>query len=256
MPSESKPVDKASWADKLAKAEPVVVEGDTSPLHCRGCGDPIKGSYSSRNGDKYHMHCVHMQHTPLQVAEGMKAPERKEPSVTGRLQDPHTPCLGSIWFVEGDVREPVKVIRLEENDVLYTRLNGLDISPVFIMNRMTFSRYFTWVGDSESSYNLGNTKGVPTPSGRKDDTGKARWDLLPLDVLSDVVDVLTFGATKYAPDNWQHVPQPRSRYLAACMRHLVSYQTGEALDRETGKHHLAHAICCLVFLLWFERQGK
>ncbi len=42
----------------------------------------------------------------------------------------------------------------------------------------------------------------------KHDTEKARWDLLPMDAVSPVVDVLTFGAKKYAPDNWKTVPEP------------------------------------------------
>jgi hypothetical protein len=93
---------------------------------------------------------------------------------------------------------------------------------------------------------------TPT-AGRKDDSEKTRWDLLPWGPLSEVVDVLTYGAKKYAPDNWKHVPNPKSRYFAAALRHLVAWQEGQALDPESGKHHLAHAICCLLFALWFER---
>ena len=88
--------------------------------------------------------------------------------------------------------------------------------------------------------------------GRKDDDGKPRWDLLPFKALSSVVDVLTYGARKYGPGNWRKVPRARSRYLAAAFRHLVAACRGEACDRESGLPHLAHAACCLLFLIELE----
>ena len=85
--------------------------------------------------------------------------------------------------------------------------------------------------------------------GRKDDQGKARWDLVPWEALAVVVQVLTFGAVKYAPDNWRSVPEWRRRYVAALMRHLTAWIGGERFDRETKIHHLGHAGCCVLFLL-------
>lgn len=92
--------------------------------------------------------------------------------------------------------------------------------------------------------------------GKKDDAGKRRWDLLPLGPVGEVVDVLTYGAKKYAPDNWQHVADPQARYFAAAMRHLSAWREGEKADSETGCSHLAHAACCLLFLLWFDKREK
>jgi len=53
-------------------------------------------------------------------------------------------------------------------------------------------------------------------------------------------------------NNWQQVENPRERYYDAAMRHLYAWFNGEPKDLETGESHLAHAICCLLFLLWFE----
>lgn len=88
--------------------------------------------------------------------------------------------------------------------------------------------------------------------GLKHDQDKARWDLLPWRAASEVVDVLTFGAQKYAPDNWRHVPDARRRYFAALLRHLVAWWLGEQRDPESGRHHLAHAVCCAMFLMELE----
>lgn len=96
---------------------------------------------------------------------------------------------------------------------------------------------------------------APTPPivGAKHDAGKPRWDLLPWDPVAEVVDVLTFGAEKYGADNWKHVDEPEDRYFAAAMRHLIAWKEGPPFDRDSGKHHLAHAVCCLLFLIWGDK---
>ena len=91
--------------------------------------------------------------------------------------------------------------------------------------------------------------------GLKLDTEKPRWDLLPLSLPSKCVDVLTFGAKKYAPNNWQKVEDAEERYYAALMRHLFLWRQGERTDSESGISHLGHAMCNLVFLDYFE-NGK
>lgn len=94
--------------------------------------------------------------------------------------------------------------------------------------------------------------------GRTAPTGpKPRWDLLPIAPVAEVVDVLTYGSLKYADNNWRHVPNGVERYYAAAMRHIAAYRMGEAIDPETGRTHLSHALCCLIFLHEMEgRDGK
>lgn len=86
--------------------------------------------------------------------------------------------------------------------------------------------------------------------GEKHDTGKLRWDLLHYDAIEEVVRVLTYGAQKYDDENWKKVPGLRRRYFAAAMRHLTKWWMGEKNDPESGLHHLAHASCCIMFLMW------
>jgi hypothetical protein len=90
--------------------------------------------------------------------------------------------------------------------------------------------------------------------GKKHDSGKPRWSLLPWQQVEQVVDVLTFGAKKYEEYNWQRVPDPQDRYGSAAMRHISAWMSGEIFDPESGKHHLSHAVCCLLFLMWFDCQ--
>ena len=85
--------------------------------------------------------------------------------------------------------------------------------------------------------------------GRKFDNDKPEYGLLPPNALHEKVKVLTYGAKKYARDNWKFVPDSKRRYFDALQRHLWAWKKGEQLDHETGLYHLAHAACCLDFLL-------
>lgn len=91
--------------------------------------------------------------------------------------------------------------------------------------------------------------GNNTPSGVKADASKPRWSLVPWAAMSKVRDVLEFGARKYSPDNWRKVPNARERYKESLLRHILAYQAGEETDSESGLPHLAHAACCVLFLL-------
>ena len=91
--------------------------------------------------------------------------------------------------------------------------------------------------------------GAEALEGRKNDDGKARWDLLPFQCLNEVVEVLMHGAAKYGDDNWEKVDNHRRRYWNAAMRHMLAWWGGERLDPESGKSHLAHAIASILFLM-------
>jgi hypothetical protein len=93
-------------------------------------------------------------------------------------------------------------------------------------------------------------------TGVKHDGEKPRWDLLPIEALEPVVEVLGLGARKYGDRNWAEVPDAPRRYFAATMRHLTAWMLGEKRDAESGQSHLAHAVCCLLFIMALERRQK
>ena len=90
--------------------------------------------------------------------------------------------------------------------------------------------------------------------GRKDDADKLPWDLLPADAVEEIVKVLDFGARKYAARNWEKGMR-WGRPFAALMRHMWAWWGGEDKDPETGLSHLAHAGCCVLFMIAFEKRG-
>ena len=90
--------------------------------------------------------------------------------------------------------------------------------------------------------------------GRKFDSNKLRYSLLPWDAVRSVVEALEYGSRKYADDNWKKLSNPRVRYFDAAQRHLLAWYSGEVKDPESGLPHLSHCACCILFLLWFDLQ--
>jgi len=101
--------------------------------------------------------------------------------------------------------------------------------------------------------------------GIKFDQGKPDWSLLPYGPLEEVVRVLEYGRDKYTQtledgtivsgaDNWKLVDNSNHRYWNAAMRHMIAFKEGEKIDDESGRMHLAHAICCMLFEIWNEQN--
>lgn len=100
------------------------------------------------------------------------------------------------------------------------------------------------------------SEGLVRPQGVKHDEGKLDLTLIPPALLEEVAKVLMHGAEKYDRLNWVKVPDAGHRYAAAMLRHIHAWQKGESLDPESGRHHLAHAACCIAFLLAFMQAGR
>ena len=89
--------------------------------------------------------------------------------------------------------------------------------------------------------------------GRKDDQGKLPYHLLPSDAIEEILCVLDYGQRKYSPRNWEK-GMDWSRPFSALMRHMWAWWRGENVDPETGYSHLAHAGCCVLFLLSYQKR--
>lgn len=93
-----------------------------------------------------------------------------------------------------------------------------------------------------------------TVDGQKNDKGKLRMDLLPPEAIEALSRVLTYGATKYEPRNWEG-GMAWGRVSAATLRHIFAWMRGEELDPESGLPHLDLALCCLAFLVTYQKRG-
>lgn len=100
---------------------------------------------------------------------------------------------------------------------------------------------------------------APRGTGMKFDGDKVRAELLLQGMprtLEGIADILTFGARKYAAHSWQHVEDGINRYEAAAMRHKLARMKGEMLDPESGKPHILHELCSLMFVAELQALAK
>lgn len=91
----------------------------------------------------------------------------------------------------------------------------------------------------------------------KYDGGKSPVHLVVPDFILGVADILAFGAKKYAAWSWTE-GKDWSRDWSALARHALLWWMGEDLDPETGRSHLLHAGCDLMFLYvsWLRGIGS
>lgn len=90
--------------------------------------------------------------------------------------------------------------------------------------------------------------------GLKYDSNKLRWDLLPLELIEEIVRVYTAGAVKYGDNNWKELENGYNRYKAAMFRHLMAYEKGVVFDDDTGCRHLAQVAWNAIAMLYFSKQ--
>lgn len=78
--------------------------------------------------------------------------------------------------------------------------------------------------------------------------------LLPWPELEEIAKVLTAGAKKYGPDNWQDLPDGYQRYKGAMLRHLTEVEKGIEIDADTGCMHAAQVATNAIFMLYFKMK--
>lgn len=83
----------------------------------------------------------------------------------------------------------------------------------------------------------------------KKDAGKYDATMLSQEMVELVSRVRMFGANKYARGQWKKGFKI-TRSLAAALRHIFSYLTGEDNDPESGLSHLGHAICSIEHAIY------
>ncbi len=94
--------------------------------------------------------------------------------------------------------------------------------------------------------------------GKKHDAGKPLAGLLEQDfprALKLVAEAATYGAKKYSRSNWLLVPDAKTRYLDAKVRHQLEGNIQER-DEESGLLHRAHEAWNCLALLELEARER
>jgi hypothetical protein len=73
--------------------------------------------------------------------------------------------------------------------------------------------------------------------------------LVPPSATHHLAMAMADGARKYGPYNWRESPISVSTYISAAQRHMAAYWDGEQNAKDSGVHHLAHAMACFALLL-------
>jgi len=88
---------------------------------------------------------------------------------------------------------------------------------------------------------------IMSKEGIKHDQDKPMLNLIDPQAIEGLAAVLTFGAKKYAADNWRGGIN-NSRLIASLLRHLFAIMRGEYIDPESGLPHIDHVGCNWMFL--------
>jgi len=87
----------------------------------------------------------------------------------------------------------------------------------------------------------------------KHDTDKLDYTLVDPCVMAAIAHVSAHGAKKYGRENWKLAFEAEdgvATYHKALLRHLVAYQSGEAVDAESGCPHLYHAAWNIMAMIY------
>lgn len=78
---------------------------------------------------------------------------------------------------------------------------------------------------------------------------KPRLSLVPPAGMVYAALAMANGADKYGPYNWREKKVQLMIYLEAAQRHILSFQDGEEIARDSGVPHLGHALACLLIII-------
>lgn len=78
---------------------------------------------------------------------------------------------------------------------------------------------------------------------------KVPLHLVPPSAKHFLALALADGAKKYGPYNWRDAAISVSVYKSALERHVDAFWDGEDAARDSGIHHIAHAMACCALIL-------
>lgn len=82
------------------------------------------------------------------------------------------------------------------------------------------------------------------------DGSKLRVELVPPQTIEGIAAVLSYGAKKYAANNWMRGISYMA-IIAGVLRHIFAFLRGQEFDKDTGLPELYHAMCGLTFLAYY-----
>lgn len=94
-----------------------------------------------------------------------------------------------------------------------------------------------------------------TEKAKTNDEGKAPLAVLPWAAIEELALVQAYGHKKYGDFHNYRKGMEVSRNVSCALRHIAAFMDGETNDPESGRPHLAHALCRLAFVLQNQHDG-
>src|SRR5881227_328171 len=98
-------------------------------------------------------------------------------------------------------------------------------------------------------------KGKADGKGQKFDKLKNRLELIPPEAIEELGWVYTFGAQKYADNNWMR-GMDYTRIIGAIKRHVLEIEKSIDRDPEWNLLHAGHAAWGLFALIYFMKHPE
>lgn len=135
--------------------------------------------------------------------------------------------------------------------------SGLTKVPTYLLDKVPLDKKPSDLTAEEfisgvSSNKRGNPEASSTGSLRFN-SGKPQCNEISPSFLLDMGAVLEKSRQKYPRGNWEKGNNYSVPY-DSLMRHLLSWQSGEKYDKESGLPHLAHAALNLMMLHYYEEH--
>ena len=97
------------------------------------------------------------------------------------------------------------------------------------------------------------TESTKSVTGLKFDGSKPKISLIPAEAINEMAIAFTYGASKYAADNFKNGVAYR-RLLDAALRHILAISNNEDEDSESGNTHIGHALASLAMLAYMMKN--
>lgn len=85
---------------------------------------------------------------------------------------------------------------------------------------------------------------------------KVSMSKFPVVAIAHGAHAMMDGADKYGAYNWRAKQVQADIYVDAALRHLSAWFEGEEVAKDSGVHHLGHAIACCAILLDAQETGN
>jgi len=95
--------------------------------------------------------------------------------------------------------------------------------------------------------------GITNDPAKRFDLGKARFELMPDDVLEKIAEIYTHGALKYDEENWRKGMKWK-RCIGSLKRHIKAFTIGQDIDPESKCYHLGQIAWNAMTLLWYQLE--